>query len=60
MTIVPSDVVDLHVLEDANLLLDDPDVDPTMGDIWKENLTKLDKFRKCLRNLVAINTRDLK
>lgn len=57
---MPQEHVDSHVLDDINVLFEDEDIDPTLNDIWKDNITKMDKFRRCLRNLVAINTKELK
>lgn len=48
------------MLDDIKGLLEDKDIDDTLGDHWKDDLTKIQKFKRCLRNLVSQNNKDLK
>jgi hypothetical protein len=48
------------VLDDIIELLNDKDIDQNIGDDWKDGLTKVQKFKKWLRNITNENIKDLK
>jgi hypothetical protein len=57
---IPQEYVDNYIFEDIKEILEDKEVDDELEKPWKDDLTKLQKFKKALQNLGSLNSKELK